>query len=249
MGQNNINENFLTEDLAEIDEDGEQAIANEMNEVTDPLINTEVITRIEKAKLYEAMLRHPFFSPDSAREEIIESVEKEFREFVVHRLEVLLGIKKPNERVTPSVQQPLPFSAQQVEALKRLADRVLDGAKKPSQPTVNTVSVRSPVISTVNSKVSSKKTAPAPAPAKKTAPAPRRQKTDNLNTQTGQDYSQAVSVVIPPLKMPSQMEMDQMNAIQAGKNASGAGQADGSAKLMEVAINISQRKNANIKEE
>jgi len=68
---------------------------------------------------------------------------------------------------------------------------------------------------------------PAQAPAKPNAP---RKKSNNVNQFTGADLSQAVSTIRPPQPMPSQAQMDMLNARQVARirNSPGVGDGTGS---------------------
>lgn len=78
---------------------------------------TEARTRFAKAALYEQMITGQLFEGDDP---VTLEVENEFKEFAEERLMVLLGMHA--EKLNKNVQT---FDAEQVEALKMLADKIL----------------------------------------------------------------------------------------------------------------------------
>lgn len=205
---------------------------------------TEAESRIEQANLYKAVLNTSLFAKGSARPEIVKRVEKEFKAFVMYRLEVLLGIKAENG-VQGSAQQAapvnLPFSQAEIKALKDIASKLVQ--RHTPAPAVQQAAV--PVITPVSAQenvsveqVGEEEEEPQQqvrmvkrvvrrtvngqqAPAKKV----KKPRSNNISEVTGQDLSQARSEVRPPVPMPSASMMNAMNAEQAEKNARGGVQA------------------------
>jgi hypothetical protein len=121
----------------------------------------------------------------------------------------------------PQIQE-LPTTHQHVQVAPPVA------APAPTTTTRKTVTRRvvkrnGQVISTED--VPAQAAAPA-APAKPNAP---RKKSNNVNAFTGQDLSQAVSTIRPPQPMPSQAQMDMLNARQVARirNSPGIGEGGG----------------------
>jgi hypothetical protein len=81
----------------------------------------EAQARIEQANLYQTLLNHDLFGPGSARPNILEKVQSEVKEFVLVRLEELLGMKNSSKEVAVK----LPFDEEELSALKALATKVL----------------------------------------------------------------------------------------------------------------------------
>jgi hypothetical protein len=207
---------------------------------------TEAESRIEQANLYKAVLNTSLFAKGSARPEIIKRVEKEFKAFVMYRLEVLLGIKAEGGVSGTSQQSAvavnMPFSQSEVAALKDIARKLV--AKQAPPPAVQQAAV--PVVTPVAAQeqvpvgqvgeeqeeayeepqrpvrmvkrvVKRTVNGQQQAPAKK----PRRPRSNNVSEVTGQDLSQARSEARPPVPMPSASMMNAMNADLAEKNARG----------------------------
>jgi hypothetical protein len=262
---NRINNNFLEEEieyeevpedevsptdeiLEEIDED--YAGQLKQNQQTNSVL-AEAIKRIEQAKLYEALLNHDLFAPGSARPEIIKAVRKEFKDFILLRLEVLLGIKQSSEQGTPEPTTSQ-FDQTEVSALKGIAQKLIARDSQASNnPSVNTVAVPQPKVNKLQTK-----TAPVINPVEVQEPEltqntvvakkmvkrvvrrtnpdqsqvsqpKRRQRSQNVSVHTGQDLSQATNPARPPVAMPSQSQMDMMNAKQADSNARATAQTSG----------------------
>lgn len=143
VGMNNLN-NFL-EDEEIMEEIVEEIYEEEVLEEEQAEVLTEAERRIEQANLYQALLKHDLFGPGSARQEIIDAVRKEFKAFILSRLEILLGIK-PEVSVRTSSQEIVksPFSEDEIKALRAIAERLT----KKEQP-VQAPQVPTPVINSV----------------------------------------------------------------------------------------------------
>jgi len=131
------------------------------------------IMQMEKANLYRILLEDNIFMPGSARQSILESVEKEIKAFIEDRLVELLGID-PNYQPKyghAGVAYKSPFSDDQEKALVMLADKVIVGSKGVSaskeaapQPTVRKVAIPE-----TQSSGLAARPAPAPVPSVKKA--------------------------------------------------------------------------------
>jgi hypothetical protein len=255
---NKVNNNFLDDNTQYQDSDTEEVIEEVIEEVEEDeqeaaetaSVISEALQRIEQAKLYEALLNHQLFAPNSARPEVIKAVRKEFKEFIQFRLEVLLGMRadaKVGAHNAPAQSVRSPFSDEETAALKDIAAKlVAKGRSVQSAPTINSVSVPQPQIQalSVNTGPQVQEVATPTQRTTRTvtrrvvkrngqvvsetdvpqqAPAKRgpRPKTNNVNPKTGQDYGQAAAPDIKPVPMPSQIAMDNMNANLAHKNMKG----------------------------
>lgn len=248
---NTYNGNFLSEEL-DIDDVVDEAVDDALGETQTDHVLTEVMKRIEQAKLYEALLKHDLFGPGSARPEIIRAVKKEFKDFIHSRLEILLGIR--TEQVSPQ-SAPSPFSEEEVMALKAIAARLTSTKKAnptPTGPVINTVMGSSATrIEVPQVKVDDNGATDAlrytAGPQKKKPGSKKR--TENSSELTGQDYSQAVNPRQPPKKMPSQAEIDQINARTATINSGNGGGGGEVSKILGLAIAHAQNANKNVKED
>jgi hypothetical protein len=97
--------------------------------------DTELLTnarlRLEQGKLYEMLLNHDLFASVDADARAIKNVQKEIKNFIKERLEVLLGLK-PDPKLIPQIHQvnaaSLPFSDLEIELLKRFLIKMSKGA-------------------------------------------------------------------------------------------------------------------------
>jgi hypothetical protein len=152
--------------------------------------------RLEQAKLYEMLINHSLFEGVDASPDAIKIVESELKYYIVKRLEVLLGIRKPKKIITQSVNEnnmdisvELPFNNVEVDFLKQLARKGTLGqsAKDHTPAVVKPKSSLNPLpsIKPVASKppaMKLKAEAP-PVQAKTVEPAPPVQKTVVKPTQ------------------------------------------------------------------
>lgn len=96
----------------------EYVAGNAVSEVQKEMdLMTEARTRFAKAALYEQMITGQLFEGDDP---VTLEVENEFKEFAEERLMVLLGMQA--EKLHKNLAT---FDAEQVEALKMLADKIL----------------------------------------------------------------------------------------------------------------------------
>lgn len=253
------------------DEDDEEYEYDEVDEVL--AINSktgerefQAIERIEQANLYLTLLNHSLFSPGSARDEIIASVENEIKDFILERLETLLGIKQPKAVAEPASEL---FSPEQMAALTGIANRLID-SKKPAQvsaqPQVRPVQARATKQPIVQQPVAQRPAAPQPKPEKPVTQkrkVRRKKKKKNVlvikapteeegnKGSDGKDYSQAVGTTIKPQPMPSQQMQNSINqqSVNASQGARDSGEAGQLGTLLNAAIALAQQKNANVRED
>lgn len=235
----NVNNNFLEEEIEYVDDDSTdefvEELVEEVEEEADEVdqassVINEAMKRIEQANLYKALLNHQLFAPGSARPEIIVAVRREFKQFILSRLEVLLGIK-PEAVQSPSKATRSDFSDEELSAMKGIARRLIEKDKASASPSVVPVNVPQPKVQALEASIrdyEAEEQAPVkrvvrrvvkkarqPESAPKTAS--RRKKSANLSS-TGEDLSQAVAVERPPLGMPSIETMNLMALQQASSN-------------------------------
>lgn len=217
----------------------------------------EALRRIEQAKLYESLIRHDFFAPGSARPGIQDKVTSEIRTFILERLSQLVGIIPESSK---KQEISLPWSQDQVNALTSIADRLLIRSQEAPQhpnPVVNRFNAPSDIIPTqrsapVNQSRLVNQGRPQPIKPKAQNPIPDNVK---LDPATGNPISengivlyqgQVLNKKRSSKKMPSQGEMDQMNArqvqVQQRNNTIGS-------QMLNAAIQSAQINNAHIVEE
>jgi len=137
-----------------------------------------------------------------------------------------VNVPRPTIQELPAVREP---QVQEVEMEQEAEPEVQQASATRTRRIVKKNGV---VVSIDGVPVKSQKpAAQAAAPAQKTT-RPKRQPTNNISTITGQDFGQAANPLRPPVPMPSQSQMDNMNANLADQNlrgqtklSSGLGQA------------------------
>lgn len=164
---------------------------------------SDVEKRIEHANLYKALLEHDLFAPGSARPDIINTVKAEVRDFILGRLNALLGLGPAK-----SSQIEAYFSEEQVNVLRAMANKLIKGGST----VVNTAQVRtSPPVTPVQ-----------PKPAPKTSPVQKQVKSQPRKITESNKYtsvSPAEVVGAPrPIPMPSPYEMEAMAIDQGHAN-------------------------------
>lgn len=102
--------------------------------------------RLEQGRLYEMLLNHDLFGNVQADDRAIKNVQKEIRNFIKERLEVLLGLK-PDPRLQPILQNQVdfPFTPLEVDLLKKVLAKMSGGATQ-QEVYQNPVQAPTPVI-------------------------------------------------------------------------------------------------------
>lgn len=136
--------------------------------------------RLEQAKLYEMLINHNIFQGVDASPEAVTVVENELKLYIVRRLEILLGIRKPVARESQKQSQS-DFNSIEVGFLKQLAYKGTLGKSakaeegvdnpqpkplttKPKQQTLNPIGQRKP---SPRKQAASPKKSPAQQPQRK----------------------------------------------------------------------------------
>jgi len=169
--QDDAQEEYQTDTMAEevVEEFIEEVVEEYLEEET---VLSEAEARIEQANLYQALLKAQLFTQDSARPEIIDAVSKEFKSFIVSRLETLLGIRPEKQQLAEVVS---PFSPEELEALKQLASHMI--SKKSSQPQAPAAPVKpTPTVTPVTRSAPTQQAAPARVQSVQARPAQPVQK-------------------------------------------------------------------------
>jgi len=102
------------EEVLENLEDGLPADFQNGEEYAADVMNS-AMQRIEEANLFKTLVNQDIFAPNSARPEILNSVNAKIRQFAIEQLETLLGIRSPK-----SQSADLPFDDGEVAQLKML---------------------------------------------------------------------------------------------------------------------------------
>jgi hypothetical protein len=95
--------------------------------------------RLEQGRLYEMLIKHDLFDGVDAMPEAVSKVQSEIKEFIVERLEILLGMRSEKQKEIHHVVKESQFNEIEVQALKMIARKVTKGASDsvssvPSRP-------------------------------------------------------------------------------------------------------------------
>lgn len=185
----------------------------EPEEEGNEFLGSAVVKKIEKAKLYQMLLTCDFFDDDVSDQEILLEVTKEVRRFVHFKLECLLGARQGDSDFGESTpQSSLPWTQPQVEALTVLANNILNRNSKTearqSAPSIKKIQKPTQTVQKAKAK------APSVRPKMKKEVGPE----EVVPVSTGH------RLVNNPdrLPMPSQLQMDTINAAQAEENSKAA---------------------------
>lgn len=104
------------------------------------------MVQLEQARLYEMLLKHDLFEGVKVNQSARGNVEKELKDFILERLQILLGMKseKKTEVAQPQkVKVELPFNDTEIDFLKALAFKGTKGesAKSPSTKMIESQSI------------------------------------------------------------------------------------------------------------
>jgi hypothetical protein len=84
--------------------------------------------RLEQGRLYEMLIKHDLFDGVDAMPQAVNKVQSEIKEFIVERLEILLGMKTEKQKVEVHHVKESQFNEVEVQALKMIARKVTKGA-------------------------------------------------------------------------------------------------------------------------
>lgn len=124
--------------------------------------------RLEQARLYEMLINHNMFDGVDASERAIKNVQTELKEYIVNRLEILLGIKQEKKVVVEqeSISISSQFNDVEIDFMKQLAYKGTKGASSEGKEVIQEVRKETglkPLVSKPASKLKPmKKTKPAP---------------------------------------------------------------------------------------
>lgn len=116
--------------------------------------------RLEQGRLYEMLIKHNLFEGVDAMPQAIEKVQSEIKEFIVERLEILLGMRAEKEKEVHKIVTEAQFNDLEVKALKMIASKVTKGVSESTpEPTsknelnaVKNVAPTKPALNSIKSK-------------------------------------------------------------------------------------------------
>ena len=103
--------------------DPEEDVDNYIEEYTEDqaVLLDQADARLEKGSLYRMLLSHDLFGNVDCPPEIVHQVQEEIKEFILDRLNILLGIKAEQTSENTIMSVDLPFNNIEIEVLKKLA--------------------------------------------------------------------------------------------------------------------------------
>lgn len=128
-----------------IDEESETDEVEYEDSVADSLYDTDpdsltpeeelfldnALVRLDQARLYEMLITHDLFEDVDVNEISLKAVKKEIKDFIIGRLNFLLGIKSDGNNGVRSA-----FNSKEIEVLKDLAYRASKGATQDQEPEI-----------------------------------------------------------------------------------------------------------------
>lgn len=107
--------------------------------------------RLEQGRLYEMLIKHNLFESVDAMPQAVAKVQSEIKEFIIERLEVLLGMKSENKIKETHIVKESQFNDVEVQALKMIASKVTKGASDKVEEKTENSPKRSSPINAINS--------------------------------------------------------------------------------------------------
>jgi hypothetical protein len=126
-----INQSYVDEIVEFAGADTDSDIAYELEEEEQDVI-TEAMVRLEQARLYDMLIKHNMFEGIQANPIALRNVQEELKQYIVERLQILLGIKTEKQQPA-SMKIELPFNKLEIQALKDLAFKLTKGDTGKSQ--------------------------------------------------------------------------------------------------------------------
>lgn len=121
---NSFDEEELDDGPAAAEEDPVEELLEEAEELDEEMVEAE--KRISLAGYYQRLARGGIFRDNSEEARIVDA---EVRMFARERMSVLLGLPS-----APKPQVELPFSDEQLDALRQWADRIIEKQRNAGQP-------------------------------------------------------------------------------------------------------------------
>lgn len=112
----------------ELSEEDLDAISEELEQREADVLDSAMV-RLDQAKLYKMLIEHDLFQDVDAHPFALKKVQSEIREFIMDRLEILLGMKK-EVKTNQNTAAHLPFNDLEIQALKDIAAKLTKGSSQ-----------------------------------------------------------------------------------------------------------------------
>lgn len=121
----------------EEEQDGSQLYDLDGSETVEEFLDVEEVSvvdnariRLEQGRLYEMLIKHNLFDGVDAMPQAVTKVQSEIKEFIIERLEILLGMKSEKQKEVHQIIKESQFNELEVQALKMIASKVTKGASE-----------------------------------------------------------------------------------------------------------------------
>ena len=135
--EQSFSEESLDQVMSEVESDSAESSGYQLAEREVKTVS-KAILRLEQGRLYQMLIEHNFFDGLTAMEEAVNTVQEELKDFIIERLEVLLGIREDSKKEQAAVPE-LPFNQLEITALKQIAYKITGGASSRVEP-IKTIS-------------------------------------------------------------------------------------------------------------
>lgn len=118
------------EEESELYDLSESETVEEFLDVEEVSVVDNARIRLEQGRLYEMLIKHNLFDGVEAMPQAVAKVQSEIKEFIIERLEILLGMKSEKQKEIHQVIKESQFNELEVQALKMIASKVTKGASE-----------------------------------------------------------------------------------------------------------------------
>jgi hypothetical protein len=126
---------YLEEEQEQIEDSESYSLDN--SETIEEFLDREEVSvvdnariRLEQGRLYEMLIKHNLFDGVDAMPQAVVKVQSEIKEFIIERLEILLGMKSEKQKEVHQIIKESQFNDLEVQALKMIASKVTKGASE-----------------------------------------------------------------------------------------------------------------------
>ena len=130
LGISDDEEEYVDEELEEIVAEVPKREVQTAYKLNPKQHNTvsEAVVRLEQARLYDMLIKHDMFEGVQADPIAVAKVKKELKDYIVERLEILLGIRQEKSKTKEVLSVELPFNEIEIQFLKDLSLKGTRGA-------------------------------------------------------------------------------------------------------------------------
>lgn len=200
------NESAAEEVLEEFEDDDVEAVQDYTNEVMD-----QAMQKIEEANLFKLLINSSVFGADSARPEILASVNKKVRQFAIRELQRLLGLKSEEDEVKAAAPVAAQFSETEAHVLRMLIEKVMrkeGGAQVPTSTTSEVKPELKPIQANPTPKMNTVATPASTSKAQPAAPTKKAVKTKEAQRKTvSKGFAKPSKGNVKPKPMPTAEQM------------------------------------------